>query len=165
MESLLDDLLPHPSFPSSLSTIILTPSYPLYPFHYHLHPLTPSLLALFPLFLLCIMGIAVRTGEERGQVRAKRVSMAAREQREDTNCQGYGCEDDWWQAGLFCQPVRRQECLMFSLLVTLLCIFLCQRHWAIWTAKALQRPSGHPSSSWRPQCSASAECRWFVMTP
>lgn len=66
--------------------------------------------------------------------------------------------------GCFCQPVRWLECLMFSLLVALLCIFLCQRRWAIWTARALQRPAGHPSSSWRPQCSASAECWWFVMT-
>lgn len=66
--------------------------------------------------------------------------------------------------GCFCQSVRWLECLMFSLLVALLCIFLCQRHWAIWTARALQRPAGHPSSSWRRECSASAECRWFVMT-
>ena len=66
--------------------------------------------------------------------------------------------------GCFCQPVRWLECLMFSLLVALLCIFLCQRRWAIWTARALQRPAGHPSSSWRPECSASAECWWFVMT-
>lgn len=66
--------------------------------------------------------------------------------------------------GCFCQPVRCLECLMFSLLVALLCIFLCQRHWAIWTASALQRPAGHPSSSPRPECSASAECWWFVMT-
>lgn len=66
--------------------------------------------------------------------------------REETYCQGYASEDDWCQAGLSCQPVRRQECLMFSLLVTLLCIFLCQRRWAIWTAKALQRPAGHLSS-------------------
>lgn len=66
--------------------------------------------------------------------------------------------------GCFCQPVRWLECLMFSLLVALLCIFLCQRRWAIWTARALQRPAGHPSSSWRSECSASAECWWFVMT-
>lgn len=66
--------------------------------------------------------------------------------------------------GCFCQPVRWLECLMFSLLVALLCIFLCQRRWAIWTARALQRPAGHPSSPWRPECSASAECWWFVMT-
>lgn len=66
--------------------------------------------------------------------------------------------------GCFCQPVRWLECLMFSLLVALLCIFLCQRRWTIWTARALQRPAGHPSSSWRPECSASAECWWFVMT-
>lgn len=66
--------------------------------------------------------------------------------------------------GCFCQPVRWLECLMFSLLVALLCIFLCQRRWAIWTARALQRPAGHSSSSWRPECSASAECWWFVMT-
>lgn len=66
--------------------------------------------------------------------------------------------------GCFCQPVRWLECLMFSLLVALLCIFLCQRRWAIWTARALQRPAGHPSSSWCPECSASAECWWFVMT-
>lgn len=85
-------------------------------------------------------------------------------QREETNCQGYAWEDDWCQAGLSCQPVRRQECLMFSLLVMLLCIFLCQRRRAIWTAKALQRPAGHLSSPWRSQCSASAECQWFVMT-
>lgn len=44
--------------------------------------------------------------------------------------------------GCFCQPVRWLECLMFSLLVALLCIFLCQRRWAIWTARALQRPAG-----------------------
>lgn len=66
--------------------------------------------------------------------------------------------------GCFCQPVRWLECLMFSLLVALLCIFLCQRRWAIWTARALQRPAGHSSSSRRPECSASAECWWFVMT-
>lgn len=66
--------------------------------------------------------------------------------------------------GCFCQPVRWLECLMFSLLVALLCIFLCQHRWAIWTARALQRPAGHPSSPWRPECSASAECWWFVMT-
>lgn len=84
--------------------------------------------------------------------------------KEETNCQGYAWEDDWCQAGLSCQPVRRQECLMFSLLVMLLCIFLCQRRRAIWTAKALQRPAGHLSSPWRSQCSASAECQWFVMT-
>lgn len=79
--------------------------------------------------------------------------------REETNCQGYSLEDDWCQAGLSCQPVRRQECLMFSLLVTLLCIFLCQRRRAIWTAKALQRPAGHLSSpdapNAQPQLSAS----------
>ncbi len=39
--------------------------------------------------------------------------------REETNCQGYASVDDWCQLGLFCQPVRRQECLMFSLLVAL----------------------------------------------
>lgn len=79
--------------------------------------------------------------------------------REETYCQGYASEDDWCQAGLSCQPVRRQECLMFSLLVTLLCIFLCQRRRAIWTAKALQRPAGHLSSpdapNAQPQLSAS----------
>lgn len=53
---------------------------------------------------------------------------------------------------------------MFSLLVALLCIFLCQRRGPIWTAKALQRPAGHLSSPWRAECSASAECQWFVMT-
>lgn len=78
---------------------------------------------------------------------------------EETNCQGYASEDDWCQAGLSCRPVRRQECLMFSLLVTLLCIFLCQHHRAIWTAKALQRPAGHLSSpdapNAQPQLSAS----------
>lgn len=68
------------------------------------------------------------------------------------------------RSGCFCQPVRWLECLMFSLLVALLCIFLCQRRSAIWTARALQKPAGHPSSSWRPECSASAECWWFVMT-
>lgn len=79
--------------------------------------------------------------------------------REETYCQGYASEDDWCQAGLSCQPVRRQECLMFSLLVTLLCIFLCQRCRAILTAKALQRPAGHLSSpdapNAQPQLSAS----------
>lgn len=79
--------------------------------------------------------------------------------REETNCQGYASVDDWCQLGLFCQPVRRQECLMFSLLVALLCIFLCQRCGPIWTAKALQRPAGHLSSpdtvSVQPQLSAS----------
>lgn len=49
--------------------------------------------------------------------------------------------------GCFCQPVRWLECLMFSLLLALLCIFLCQCRWAIRTARALQRPAGHPSSS------------------
>lgn len=48
---------------------------------------------------------------------------------------------------------------MFSLLVTLLCIFLCQRCRAILTAKALQRPAGHLSSpdapNAQPQLSAS----------
>lgn len=79
--------------------------------------------------------------------------------REETYCQGYAWEDDWCKAGLSCQTVRRQECLMFSLLVTLLCIFLCQRRRAIWTAKALQRPAGHLSSpdapNAQPQLSAS----------
>lgn len=79
--------------------------------------------------------------------------------REETNCQGYASVDDWCQLGLFCQPVRRQECLMFSLLVALLCIFLCQRRGPIWSANALQRPAGHLSSpdavSVQPQLSAS----------
>lgn len=72
--------------------------------------------------------------------------------------------DDWCEAGLFLSAVRWLECLMFSLLVALLCIFPCQRRTAIWTARALQRPAGHPSSSRRPWCSAWAERRWFVMT-
>lgn len=84
--------------------------------------------------------------------------------REGANCQGYISTDDWCEAGFFCQPVTKQECLMFSLLVTLLCIFLCQHYGPIWTAKALQSPAGHLSSSWRCECSASAECQGFVMT-
>lgn len=84
--------------------------------------------------------------------------------REGANCQGYISKDDWCEAGFFCQPVTKQECLMFSLLVTLLCIFLCQHCGPIWTAKALQSPAGHLSSSWRCECSASAECQGFVMT-
>lgn len=108
-----------------------------------------------PAFSLAASAVWVLESGERG-VRAGG--------REETNCQGYAWEDDWCQAGLSCQPVRRQECLMFSLLVMLLCIFLCQRRRAIWTAKALQRPAGHLSSPWRSQCSASAECQWFVMT-
>lgn len=66
--------------------------------------------------------------------------------------------------GCFCQPVRWLECLMFSLLVALLCIFLCQRCWAHLNCQSTSKASGHPSSSWRPECSASAECWWFVMT-
>lgn len=66
--------------------------------------------------------------------------------------------------GCFCQPVRWLECLMFSLLVALLCIFLCQRRWAHLNCQSTSKASGHPSSSWRPECSASAECWWFVMT-
>lgn len=110
----------------------------------HFHPAILSALSL-PASAVWVL----ESGERRVRARG----------REETNCQGYASEDDWCQAGLSCQPVRRQECLMFSLLVTLLCIFLCQRRRAIWTAKALQRPAGHLSSpdapNAQPQLSAS----------
>lgn len=127
----MESVLVHWLWPSFLSAVIFTP---------------PSLCALS----LAASAVWVLESGEHG-VRAAG--------REETNCQGYASEDDWCQAGLSCQPVRRQECLMFSLLVTLLCIFLCQRRRAIWTAKALQRPAGHLSSpdapNAQPQLSAS----------
>lgn len=76
--------------------------------------------------------------------------------------------------GCFCQPVRWLECLMFSLLVALLCIFLCQRRGAIWTARALQRPAGSSvflltppvfSLSWVPLICYDLRASWQTNLP